>query len=315
MARQLRIQYPGAIYHVMNRGDRREAIFLDQKDRKRFIETLGEAGAKTGWQVHAFCLMENHFHLVIETPQPNLSAGMKWLLQTYTSRFNRRHREFGHLFSGRFKAPLVEGSGNGYLRTACEYVHLNPVRAKLVKTDQLLRAYRWSSYPGYLVAARPPWLRVDRVMGDYGIPGDTRAGRQRFEQVMERRRFEADGKDYKAFRRGWCVGSKEFREELLAQVIRKIGPNHFGRERRESAEQGAERIIADVLRELGLKRGQLELLPATSQVKVRLARRLRRETTMSLKWIAEQLGIGSWKYLSNLLSGRPTDRRQAKLGL
>ena len=115
MARKLRIQYPGAIYHVMNRGDRREAIFEDDEDRQRLLKALTEACEKTGWQVHAYCLMRNHFHLVIETPQPNLVAGMKWLLGTYTSRFNRRHKEFGHLFSGRYKALIVDGSGNGYL--------------------------------------------------------------------------------------------------------------------------------------------------------------------------------------------------------
>ena len=99
MARKLRLQYPGAIYHVMNRGDRREAIFLDDVDRRCFLQTLSEACAKTSWPVHAYCLMGNHFHLVLETPQPNLVEGMKWLLGTYTSRFNRRHKYFGHLFS------------------------------------------------------------------------------------------------------------------------------------------------------------------------------------------------------------------------
>ena len=89
MARQLRVEYPGAIYHVINRGDRREAIFHDDADRQRFLETLGETCAKTGWQVHAFCLMSNHFHLVLETPQGNLVAGMKWFLGTSTSQFNR----------------------------------------------------------------------------------------------------------------------------------------------------------------------------------------------------------------------------------
>src|ERR1700690_532883 len=90
MARKLRLEYPGAIYHVMNRGDRREPIFQDDKDRRLFLETLGEACAKADWQGHAYCLMGNHFHLVLETPQGNLVAGMKWFLGTYTSRFNRR---------------------------------------------------------------------------------------------------------------------------------------------------------------------------------------------------------------------------------
>ena len=115
MPRKLRVQYPGAIYHLMNRGDRREDIFDDDQDRHRFMKTLGETCEKTGWQVHAYCLMSTHFHLVVETPQPNLVVGMKWLLGTYTSRHNRRHKEFGHLFSGRYKALPVDGSGNGYL--------------------------------------------------------------------------------------------------------------------------------------------------------------------------------------------------------
>ena len=123
MARKLRVQYPGAIYHVMNRGDRREPIFNDEKDRLLFLDTLAEACRKTDWQIHAWCLMNNHFHLVVETPKPNLVEGMKWFLGTYTSRFNRRHRLFGHLFSGRYKALVVDGSGNGYLKSVCDYVH------------------------------------------------------------------------------------------------------------------------------------------------------------------------------------------------
>ena len=144
MARKLRVEYEGAIYHVMNRGDHREAIFLDARDRQVFLATLGQACAKTGWQVHALCLMANHFHLVVETPNANLAAGMKWCLGTYTGRFNRRHKFFGHLFSGRYKALIVEGSGTGYLKTVCDYVHLNPVRAKLLKPEQPLREYPWS---------------------------------------------------------------------------------------------------------------------------------------------------------------------------
>jgi REP element-mobilizing transposase RayT len=110
MPRQLRIEYPGAIYHVMNRGDRREPIFHDDFDRKRFVTTLGEACVKTGWQVHAYCLINNHFHLVVETPDANLVAGMRWFLSTQTARFNRRHKLFGHLFSGRYKSLIVEAS-------------------------------------------------------------------------------------------------------------------------------------------------------------------------------------------------------------
>src|SRR5436190_2013720 len=98
MARPLRIEYPNAIYHVLSRGDRREAIFKDDTDREGFLELLGRTCARTDWQVHAYCLMSNHFHLVLETPRANLGKGMQWLLGSYTQRFNRRHRLSGHLF-------------------------------------------------------------------------------------------------------------------------------------------------------------------------------------------------------------------------
>src|SRR3974390_3934623 len=177
MARKLRVQYPGAIYHVMNRGDRREDIFNDDEDRLLFLRTLSETCEKTGWQIHAWCLMRNHFHLVTETPRANLSEGMHWLLGVYTSRFNHRQKEFGHLFSGRYKAIPVDGSGNGYLKTVGDYVHLNPVRAGLLAAEQPLQTYRWSSYRQYLQApsARPAWLRVDRLLGEWGIPKDSPA--------------------------------------------------------------------------------------------------------------------------------------------
>jgi putative transposase len=160
---------------LMNRGDRREIIYRSDKDRELFLETLAECCHKTDWMVHAYCLMPNHFHLVIETPKANLIAGMKWLLGTYTLRFNRRHKLIGHLFSGRYKSLIVDGSGSGYLKVVCDYVHLNPARAKLLEPGQSLSAFRWSSYPSYLAKPhrRPRWLRVDRVLGEAGIPRDS----------------------------------------------------------------------------------------------------------------------------------------------
>ena len=124
MARRLRVEYPGADYHLMNRGDRRESIFKDDQDRELFLHTFTEACTKTGWKVHAYVLMPNHFHLVVETPGANLVSGMKWFLGTYTSRFNRRHKLFGHLFSGRYKSLSVDGSGNGQLRLLLSWMVL-----------------------------------------------------------------------------------------------------------------------------------------------------------------------------------------------
>ena len=204
MARKLRVQYPGAVYHVMSRGNRRERIFVDDQDRRKFLQTLSEACQKTGWQVHAYCLMNNHFHAVVETPEPNLVDGMKWLLGTYTSRFNRRHRVVGHLFSGRYKALPVDGSGNGYLKTACDYVHLNPERAKRLRSEESLRQYPWSSYGEYLKAPRQrqKWIRVDRLLGEMRIPRDSAAGRREFERQVEERRRSEDTEWIKKMRRG-----------------------------------------------------------------------------------------------------------------
>jgi len=237
------------MYHAMNRGDQREAIFRDDQDRQKFLSTLGEACQKTEWQVHAYCLMSNHFHLVVETPQPNLVDGMKWLLGVYTKRFNIRHKLCGHLFAGRYKALVVEGSGNGYLRTVCDYVHLNPVRAGLLKPTAPLESYGWSSYGLYLQrpSRRPAWLRVDRLLGEKGIPKDSEAGRKQFALLTEKRRAEESAADYEQLRRDWVLGSDEFRRELLAAAQERVGPNHYGAERRETGVQKAERIVNEEL--------------------------------------------------------------------
>ena len=192
MPRQLRIQYEGAIYHLMSRGDRREEIFRDDLDRKDFLRTLGAACQKTGWQVHAYCLMSNHFHLVIETPRANLVEGMKWLLGAYTMRFNRRHKLNGHLFAGRYKSLMIDATTPGYLCTVCDYVHLNPVRAGLVTKRERLQKYHWSSYPSYLRGRqkREPWLRYDRLLGEHGLRNKGQRSRLEFARRMEERRVE-----------------------------------------------------------------------------------------------------------------------------
>lgn len=303
MARKLRIQYPGAIYHVMSRGNHREVIFADDGDRTLFTETLGEACAKTDWQIHAWCLLPNHFHLVVETPEPNLVAGMKWLLGTYTVRFNRRHQKVGHLFAGRYKALVVDGGNTNYLRTVVEYVHLNPVRANLLDAEHPLREYPWSSFPLYVggPAGRPPWLRVDRTFGDLGIPRDSTAGRQEFERLMEGRRRDSRPEGYQGIRRGWCLGDADFRKELLAQATGGMGAHHYGEERRETAELKAEAIVAADLERRVWQGKRLEELPKGDPRKIELAVRLRAETTMSVGWIAARLHLGTRQYATRLL--------------
>ena len=149
MPRSIRIEYPGAFYHVMARGNRRESIFQSDGDRRLFLTTFGEACAKTGWRAHAWVLMGNHYHLVICAPEANLVAGMTWLQNTYTRRFNTRHKVWGRLFRDRYKAVLVEGSGY-YYESLLDYAHLNPVRAGIIKPgkEQSVMDYPWSSVAG-----------------------------------------------------------------------------------------------------------------------------------------------------------------------
>jgi len=303
MARKLRVEYPGAIYHVMNRGDRQEAIFRDDVDRGRFLETLGEACIRSGWEVHAYCMMPNHFHAVVETPQPTLVSGMKWFLGTYTGRFNRRHKAFGHLFSGRYKSLIVDGSGRGYLRTVCEYVHLNPARARLLKPEQSLREYRWSSWPAYLHSPgrRPVWLRVDRVLGEMGIRQDSGAGRRELERLVEARRGVQDQADYKTIRRGWFFGEDALKRELLDRVGERLGVEHYGLERQESQVEHAERLVGEELRRRRWAEATLVERTKGDAEKVKIAVRLRAETLVTVAWIAQRLQMGSVANVNTLL--------------
>ncbi len=136
MARALRILYPGALYHITSRGDGQEAIYLTNQDREIFISMLGECVSKFNWKIHAYCLMTNHYHLLIETPQANLSKGMRFLNGVYTQRFNRAHKRVGHVLQGRYKSILVEKES--YLLELSRYLVLNPVRAKMGQVPKML---------------------------------------------------------------------------------------------------------------------------------------------------------------------------------
>src|SRR6266851_3458446 len=159
MARPLRIEFADAIYHVCARGNAREQIFADEKDRTRFVQFLVESGRRFDVAILAFVLMGNHFHLIAQTLRPNLSRWMHWLSTCYTIFFNKRHRRSGHLFQGRYKSFVVEESK--YLLSLSRYIHLNPVRGlssgkgNPMQRRKRLRNFKWSSYPGYAGLARP----------------------------------------------------------------------------------------------------------------------------------------------------------------
>src|SRR5262249_37921539 len=177
MPRRLRIQYPGAIYHVMARGNGRQDIVRDDADRDRLQQELDRAAVRFGWKVYAFVILSNHLHVVLMTPQPNLARGMQGFLSAYANAWARRHRFWGHVFQGRYRTELVESET--YLGTVTRYVHLNPVRARLVEHPA---AWRWSSYPGYAHRGRRrEWVAYGELVasweGEFG--GSDSAGAYR----------------------------------------------------------------------------------------------------------------------------------------
>ncbi|KPK14843.1 MAG: addiction module toxin RelE [Betaproteobacteria bacterium SG8_41] len=164
MVRPLRLEFPGAVYHVTARGNARAEIFKDDADRDAFLSVLERCIARFGWLLHAYCLMDNHYHLMIETRAANLSAGMRQLNGVYTQRFNRRHRRVGHVFQGRFKAIIVDR--DSYLLDLSRYVVLNPVRARVVHGP---KDYRWSSYRATAgLSAAPQYLTCDWILSQFG---------------------------------------------------------------------------------------------------------------------------------------------------
>lgn len=188
MARPLRIQYPGAVYHVTCRGNERREIFRDDKDRKTFLEILSQSIEIYNIRLYSYILMSNHFHLLIETPFGNLGEFMRHFNITYTSYFNRRHKRVGHLYQGRYKSIVVDK--DEYLSVLSRYIHLNPIRTKQVKGKageekiEILMNYNWSSLPGYITKGKKEKIiDYEKVLDEYG--GDNAKGRKAYEKRIK----------------------------------------------------------------------------------------------------------------------------------
>ena len=209
MARPLRIQHPGAYYHVTARGAGRRAIFLDDEDRKDFLERFGEVHDRWGLVCHGYALMRNRYHVEIETPEGNLSRAMQWLNHVYAAGFNRRHGRVGHLFQGRFKSVVVEAETQLHMLT--RYVHLIPVRARIVKHPA---EHKWSSYRAYLGLRKPPaWLDVASTLRMFG--------RTRRQQRREYRKFVEQGVGVNPLKNtafGAVLGTGQFVEWAQAKL-------------------------------------------------------------------------------------------------
>lgn len=306
MPRQPRFEYPGASYHVMCRGNHGDPIFLSDEDRKMFLATLVEAWQMMGWEIHAYVLMRNHYHLLLETPEPNLVAGMKWFQGAYTQRFNAFHHTRGHLFQGRYKAVPVQVGGGDliYFRTVSSYIHLNPFRAELcgVGYERELKSYVWSSYPAYIGACdRAKWLSCRRVYRTHGLPGGGTDAMKGYQAILKKRMRGAgdpaglaqEEEVLKKIRRGWYLGDEQFRDRLVDQLGESAkGDNLRGEVRRLHNEQGAESLLGEVLKTLHLSEEQLLGQKPTELSKQATAWYLHKNTSMTIGWVAERLKMG-----------------------
>lgn len=326
MARSIRIEYEGAFYHVMARGNRRGEVFEDERDCEVFLEALGEACGMTGWRVHAWVLMGNHYHLMVETPEANLVAGMKWLQNAVTRRLNVRHGQWGRVFGDRYKAVLVEGGERYYYETLVDYVHLNPVRAGMVRPSagESLLDYEWSSLSrGYAVepGRRAKWQAGASGLAVFGFE-DTVAGRRAMVERTERRAVEEEGElcgvpllpeevDVRCshLRRGWYWGTREFAERARELVRMEDPRSRIYRSSAEYRSHGldqAERWLGEGLAAAGMGAAELKRRRGSDAVKVALADLLWRRTVVSQGWIAERLAMKSAANVSQIL--RTVDR-------
>lgn len=325
MPRAPRIEFAGAIYHVMNRGDHLESIFKDDKDREVFLKTLEEASVSSGWAVHSFVLMGNHYHLLIETVRPTLVKGMQYLNSTYTARYNARHKTRGHLFQGRYKALLVDGESPGYFLTVSDYIHLNPARARgrigISGLKELLED-PWSS-AGWLAGTRkrkPAWLKWERVYGELGLGSWRSRSRWEYQEHLERRLGEArsDEEAWKRIRRGWLLGSEGFAKRMKEKLEDLLEKPHerdswAGAAVEEREQDRAAKLLGEGARRLGWK----SMSEGPAWERYLLARWVRTRTRVGTRWLAGQLGFesvgtlgyGLWYAGQRMESDRSIQRR------
>ncbi len=205
MARAWRIEYDGALYHVLSRGNERQDIFRGDEDRTLFLETVGEMSERYEMDIFAYVLMGNHYHLLLKTNRSNLSKGMQWLGLAYTRRFNNRHSRSGHLFQGRFKSIIVENDAY-VVRLSC-YIHRNPLRANTVER---LAEYRWSSYPAYAYRRKgPEWLKTETILSHFAGPNPNKIYREKVQRYAEEEK-----KLLEDLKHGIILGTNGFAKKL-----------------------------------------------------------------------------------------------------
>lgn len=303
MARSLRIEKEGGVYHVINRGNYRRDLFINEGAHLSFENAMFEACEKCGWVLEGWCVMTNHFHLVIRTPKGNLVYGMKWLQSVFANRYHRFRKVNGKLFQGRYKSLIVEE--DSYLGALLHYVHLNPVRAGLCSADTL-KDYRWSSY-WYLrhPSKRPVFLDCSGALMHAGGLADTSYGRRKYQDYLTWLAANSAEQKKMAFEkmcRGWALGSKDFKEELICEFnpLKKALDCDDGGERvnlegsdlREANELLWEKVVVGALGFLGKDEGAILSDRKSARWKVIIAAALKRKTSATNVWITRRLNMG-----------------------
>ena len=210
MARQWRIEFEGALYHILSRGNGQQYIFLEDEDRYCFFDILSEMSERFAIDIFAYVLMDNHYHILLRTQKPNLSKSMQWLGTTYTRRFNLNHLQNGHLFQGRYKSIIIEN--DAYLLRLSYYIHRNPLRAGIV---QRLADYPWSSYPAYAYKKKhPEWLKTDVILKQYNAKDKQRAYRQKVQKYSDEK-----NRIWEDVRHGLIYGSQNFVDKIKSNYL------------------------------------------------------------------------------------------------
>lgn len=244
MSRPLRIQFSGAVYHVMNRGTARQATFLNDGDYQSFLQTLGEANRQWGIEVYAYCLMKNHYHVCLSTPKGNLARVMRHVDGLYTQRFNRSRQRDGSLFRGRYKAILIDA--DQYLAQVVRYIHLNPVQASIV---QMPEDYRWSSHRQYLQAkGAPTWVNTAEVLEVLG-------GSKDFHEFVLSGNEEALEKFYESGRQSPVLGGEQF-VRRVREPMAKLA-SEYPRYQRRGVQASPEQVIGRVAKMYGIPKEEI----------------------------------------------------------
>jgi len=316
MARLHRFEYPGAIYHVLNRGNYRSWIFEDDGAKSSFQKCLMEACDRAGWTLHAYCVMGNHFHLAIETPEPNLSDGMRWLQSVFANRFNRFRKERGHLFQGRFKSILVEDWDR--LAWLCHYIHLNPVRAGICDLPSL-KSYRYSSYWHLCnVKTRELFMCFEAFLEGAGGLKDSPRDRRKYEQYLTCLSEDVQARKNAAFdkmSKGWALGSKNFKKAVLMDEESRIANIELGsKDYAELREELWEEETNRCMKLLGMNPAITGSDPKSADWKVAIAARLKSRMLCTNSWIGQRLNMGApesiSRYCSELSNGnRPLAKK------